>query len=412
MDLARMQQWKTILEHRQQLLSRRQAKYRDVDGLYPLHWACSGGPPVAVVQALLECYPSAARKVDQEGSSPLHFACHYGASASVVEALLSVNPDAIGLLDKYGRSPLYHAVDKSASMEVLQLLVRADASLITTPCLVWQQQQQQQEAPPPRAAAVRTPLYLAWTAVLSDYRARTSGKGKKWTKAQFLLQEACDDDDKPDQNLLMATIRMDLYLPAGVLELAVRSQGSSSSSLLYDGREALALAARMRQYSSARSRQVMECLLQAFPKAAAYDIIDTGQQQNALILAVESGKRWRQEGVDMLFAAAPEALQQRHTTTGLPPALLAATVVPQQAAPGDNDEEQQQLYYRFLSSPGDPFHLLSHKQQELLNRRPRRLIQQQQRPPEQKLDNLQDADTMQVETIFELVRANPAAVCW
>ena len=64
MDLVRMQQWDTILNHprRDELFRRRNAKYCDVDGLYPLHWACSGAPSTAVVQSLLEAYPSAARK--------------------------------------------------------------------------------------------------------------------------------------------------------------------------------------------------------------------------------------------------------------------------------------------------------------------------------------------------------------
>jgi hypothetical protein len=70
MDQVRMQQWDAIMI-RQEPIRRKEAKHRDLDGLYPLHWACSGGPPVAVVEALLETYPPAARKTDRDRSTPL-----------------------------------------------------------------------------------------------------------------------------------------------------------------------------------------------------------------------------------------------------------------------------------------------------------------------------------------------------
>ena len=140
-DLARMQQWDAILQQAPSKSRRRQAKYRDSEGLYPLHWAVAGGPPLAVVETLLAAYPSAIRKTDKEGSFPLHFAACYTASLDVVELLLSRHPAAVTHPDRYGRTPLYHATDKAARLSVLQLLSRDHPQVLTTPCHARRQRQ-------------------------------------------------------------------------------------------------------------------------------------------------------------------------------------------------------------------------------------------------------------------------------
>ena len=130
-DMARMQYWKKIIEHANR------GGQRDSDGLMPLHWACSAGPPIECVQALIDVYPSAARKKDREGSGslPLHFASHYSASSAVIDAVLKVYPQAASMQDRYGRTPLYHAVEKSLGIDVLSMLLRTDPSTATVPCL-------------------------------------------------------------------------------------------------------------------------------------------------------------------------------------------------------------------------------------------------------------------------------------
>jgi hypothetical protein len=159
-DMARMQQWTSILTH----VTRKGAKYCDADGLYPLHWACSGSPPLQVVQALLDVYPSASHKTDLEGSTPLHFATHYAAPIAVMELLLQAYPRAIKMQDKYGRTPLYHAVEKSLSIDVIKLLVQAELSCVILPCLP----KTKRSLAVSRETAVRTPLYMAWASVLKD----------------------------------------------------------------------------------------------------------------------------------------------------------------------------------------------------------------------------------------------------
>lgn len=192
LDLVRMQQWNAILSHPYagSLLRRRNAKVRDADGLYPLHWACSGGPPVTVIQALLEIYPSAARKDDKEGSTPLHYACHYSATLPVVEALLSVYPKAAHLQDRYGRTPLYHSVEKSANLSILKALIKVNPGAITTPCLPTHLRGEAPDCPTSllgggdmaRALALRTPLFQIWAEVIADSHTKAAYRGRNGTR--------------------------------------------------------------------------------------------------------------------------------------------------------------------------------------------------------------------------------------
>jgi ankyrin repeat protein len=376
MDLVRMQQWKTILDHPDHFFRRRNAKYRDADGLYPLHWACSGGAPVTIVQALLLAYPSAARKQDTEGSTPLHFACHYAASASVVEALVSVYPDASQRQDKYGRTPLYHAVDKSASLAVLQALIKVDLITATTPCLP---EPLRRGRTMTRGMAVRTPLFLAWAAVLADARTRQQRRGKPWDKAKLLLEAACPRDND-NNSLLCRAICMDLYLPEGVVPLLLPTVADE------DGHVPLSLAAATHHYSPERAQAVFQRLLTAFPTAAASQN-DLGQ--SPLALAVASGKTW--DEVQLLFAAAPQAIGWRDSVTGLPPTLVAATACPAYPPTDDNDMSWLEEI--------DPY--------QLMTRKHRLVRQERQRRPTVPRKNV---ETAQVETIFELLLADPTVV--
>ena len=421
MDLARMQQWKAIMEQRLQLLSRRQAKYHDVDGLYPLHWACSGGPPVSVIQALLECYPSAARKADKEGSLPLHFATHYGASAPVVAALLSVYPDAIHVQDQYGRTPLYHAVDKSASIEVIQMLTRADPSMITTPCLPVNIRSQisldqQHGLLVPRVIALRTPLFLAWASVLADQRSRDTCRGKIWDKAQLLLKTTLEyfAEHEPDitkpYRFITAAIVLDRFLPEGVVPLAIEI--CPDQLQIPDPRTRqlpLTIAAAVEHYSSRRCQQVLECLLQAYPQAAE---ARNRLGQSALAVAIASGKTWRRDGLGELFGAAPDAAWWRDQVTGLPPALLAATqeehadssrafIISANVNEMNNSKKGPDL--SALLETSDPYHLLTRKHHEQLKRRRQRFLS---KLPNESTSETVDRDLLQLETIFELLQAD------
>lgn len=494
-DLTRMQQWQFLLDHPALLKRRSQAKYRDSDGLYPLHWAAAAGgggssaaAVVAVVQALLETYPTAARRPDAEGSMPLHFAAHYGATVESIQVLLRAYQPAAQHLDRHGRSPLYHATDQSASRSVLQVLVHADPDQITTPCYprstVSSRQQQHQrllvrmkEGPKvttpdpcstgtrtmiPREMAIRTPLYLIWASALSDRLTRIQRRGKKWDKAVWMLQasyrhhhrcggggcraeeEAAashhhqwhsadqdDDDDETNGNLhcnhkmlAHATIAMDVYLPDPVLSLVIATYPETLRTLDSLGRLPLAAAvSRRSSCSSSSSSNAGHCnfspvvrleavvadLLHADPAAARHRNVATGR--SALMDAIVAGHVWWSTGSSVaavhggggvlrrLLRAAPEALELKDGTTGLPPALLAA--VPRNAPVVGRGESSS---VTSVNDAMDPCHLLTSKQREKLWK--------VEVPPQQQhaIMDRPDETAPQLETIYELLRANPAQV--
>ena len=325
-----MQQWSTVVAH----VNRKEAKHHDGDGLYPLHWACSGGAPIEVVEALLQVYRRAARKVDGEGSTVLHFACHYGAPAAVVDRLLREYPNATRKQDTFGRTPLYHAVTKSANGEVMEKLIQADPSSITTACHPAAVTASQV------ALNIHSPLYLAWVVILRDRQARQQRSGKKWNKAQLLLEAAyfhhletaSSGKKKPDAEtyfrMIPAVITMSSFLPHPVLELAIQAfpeQVREQDPIT--GRLPLHMAASS-MMEPHRADNAFRHLLQAHPEAAVQ--LDT-HRQTALVIAIESGKQWDQ-GVERLFRAGPNRLHTRDTRSGLAPAILAATATPPTSA--------------------------------------------------------------------------------
>jgi ankyrin repeat protein len=400
-DLARMQRWPAILQE----VTRREAKYHDMDGLYPLHWACSGGPPTKVIQALLDHYPSAARKVDSDGSTPLHFACHYSASVGVLEALLQVYPKAKGMQDNYGRTPLYHAVHKSAGMEVLDTLLKFDPTALTTPC-VPAQFREQGAGDSSRSLAVRTPLFLAWAAVMSDRRTREEKRGKTWDKANLLLQAAYQHyfnvsprGPRPFQSL-HAAISLDLYLPESVVPMITQAHPEQLEHADPNtGQLPLALAAGLSHHSASRSNTLIEVLLHGFPRAAQSR---DRHGRFPLSLAVASGKRGG-AGVDHLLRAAPDTLLWRDGQTGLMPALSAASAVAEKNEGGTDSG----LLSMGLSS--DPFDLLNTKQRESISR----LSERPAGPLPSSVDaavNTADPETRHVTTIYELINAHPSAI--
>lgn len=388
-DLARMQYWQSVLQQ----VTRRGAKYRDCDGLYSLHWACSGGPPSDVVQVLLDTYPSAARKTDKEGSNALHFATHYSASAAVVHALLSKYPKAASLQDRYGRTPLLHAVEKCAGMDVLEQLVQVDPSVITLPCLP----EGQRNAPTTRGIAQRTPLYMAWSAVLLDRNARESKRGRKWEKALFLLQSA----HKHTRNVkysfssmtlstfLGAAIELDLYLPTEVVPMAVTMHPEQLCERdEVSGRMPLLQAAAAPLVSRQRSDELISLLLQANPS-----VIKTRDRsgKSALQLALESGKPWS-AGVQRLFQANPDAIYWVDNA-GMSTALAAATV---STSIADSDVPSAEI-------DENPLGFLSPKYKEIMRRRRMEILKPS--VGEHKI-----TATEQVSTILDLLLADPSVI--
>jgi ankyrin repeat protein len=395
-DLARMQQWPAILQQ----VTRREAKYHDMDGLYPLHWACSGGPPTKVIQALLDRYPSAARKVDQEGSTPLHFACHYSASVGVLEALLRVYPKAIRMQDKYGRTPIYHAIAKSAGMEVLDILLKSDPTAVTIPCISARAREPGDSS---RSSAVRTPLFLAWEDVLADRQTREEKRGKKWDKATLLLQTAYQHYSnvtprQPQQfQSIHAALSLDLYLPESTVQIITQAHPEQLERADPNtGQLPLALAAGMSHYSASRFNALIELLLQGFPRAAQSR---DRQGQFPLSLALASGKRW-DAGVELLLRAAPDSIFHHDEQTRLVPALSAASAV---AEENDGGTDFGRASTGFSN---DPSGLLNTKQRERISRLPAGTLPCSM----DAAANTVDPETRHLTTIYELIKSHPSVI--
>jgi hypothetical protein len=399
MDMARMQQWSALVAH----VKRKEAKIPDGDGLYPLHWACSGGAPIEVVEALLQVYRRAARKVDREGSTVLHFACHYGASAAVVDCLLREYPKATQKKDKFGRTPLYHAVTKSANEEVMEKLIQADPSSITTPCHPAAATASQ------TALNVHSPLYLAWVVILRDRQAQQRRAGKKWNKAKLLLEaayshhlETTASGEKPDAEtsfrMIPAVITMSSFLPHSVLELAILAfpeQVREQDPIT--GRLPLHMAAFVMEPH--RADDAFRLLLQVYPEAAMQ--LDA-HKQTALVLAIESGKRWDQ-GVEQLFRTGPDRLHTRDTRSGLAPAILAATASPPTAA--NNIASETTNPAEDLPSYGLALPLTPRRSKDL---EWKNHLQRKRLQTDKASSASRDPGTLHVSTIYELLLQDPS----
>jgi Ankyrin repeats (3 copies) len=326
-DLALMQNWPQLLINLK--ARRREARERDIDGLYALHWAVSGGPPLEVVKALVKAYPGACKKVDSEGSNALHFASHYGGSVAMVELLLATYPKAVRVKDKYGRSPLYHAVDKAASIDVLRLLAGADPSMVTTPCKPNNHEKLEQGK---KSWDHLTPLYLAWVKVLADKRSAERCCGKIWDKARLLLDTAyrhkhgmAQSSDRAEAPLIPAILVLNGLLPEELAEVVIRQAGKEDLLRIDPvlGKNPLALVASMAELSQSRSGSLIRLLVEVCPSAAAHR---DREGRTALANAAASGKGW-DAGVESLLHAAPDALGWSDND-GMPPSLLAAASSP------------------------------------------------------------------------------------
>lgn len=319
MDLVRMQQWGTILALPR--LKKREVKLRDADGLLPLHWAASGSPPLPVIQALLQTYPSSVRKGDSEQSLPLHFAAHYSASLDVVLALKQAHPQAVLHQDKYGRTPLYHAADKNAPLNVLQALAWDDPATITTPCHLPESASRNLS----RERAIRTPLFLVWASVVSDRNARLSKQGKRWDKAIWMLTVAYQyrDDDTGTTNstpsittnILNAGVALDMFLPEPVVSLLVAKYPEHLKIPDRLGRLPLEVAVSTVSYALSRLQSVMDEILEADPQAMHRRNPVSGR--SVLAQAALSGQPWA--GVlDRLFRMAPQQIPVAYAASSVP----------------------------------------------------------------------------------------------
>jgi ankyrin repeat protein len=394
-DLARMQQWSRLIDR--VTFNKREARYTDSDGLMPLHWACSGGPPLEVIHALLQAYPRASRRVDSDGSTALHFACHYGGSVSVVYTLLEAYPEAVRIKDKYGRTPLFHAVNKASNVDVIRALINSEPLMVIEPCFPVSSDRPF-DTHDRWHLHHRTPLFMAWSAVTASQSRRRHRTERALDKAHLLLESAYIQlTSRRTYRVLHAAIMLDSYLPPHVIRLAIDHYPEQLRELDERvGRLPLALAADLR---SQRAPEVIQLLCKAFPQAArAFD----AQGQTALMIALASGKHWN-EGVKAIFDAAPGVLKMRDRQSRIYPALVAASVTNAQ-----HDEETRKIIEHKMTRGYSP---------NITSRHLRTQVQSivavdGEKAPHALEWNEFDAEARRLSTIYEIIQADPSIVKW
>ena len=248
-----------------------------------------------------------------------------------------------------------------------------------------------------RAIAQRTPLYMAWSAILLDRKARQSKRGRKWEKAHHLLEaafkhflkESAPNEKYYSYNFVSAAIYFDLYLPEEIVPMAVTMHPEYLTKEDDNTRRLpLLQAAASAMSSRRRSDEVISLLLEYYPAGA---MARDHHGKTALHLALESGKPWA-AGVSRLFDANPDALYWTDGN-GFAPVLSAASFVVKriECDASENFEDE------------NPLGLLSPKEKEILRRRRRQLL----KPTSGELGMM---DTEQLTTLLNLLSANPSVL--
>lgn len=408
-DLVRIQAWDSVIRRCATREGRREAKLRDIDGLYSLHWACSGGPTADAIRSLIKAYPKAAKNLDFEGSTPLHFACHYGIrSIEVLQLLIDACPAAVHRRDIYGRSPLWHAVEKRASADVLRLLLQADPSTALLPLvpasvrrkrsttnnhaieLTYRSMRQTSSTkkPPtsdneqeeqaksrskrkiPSSFTPATPLGLAWKQA-TYMNAHKRGRGKNtagWNKAVLLLKAAYHhislekyktsktlSIDFSVSNILHAALALNAYIPDGIIPFILQKSPEQAFERDQFGHLPLSIVLSAYFQGPSSRRDAIVKLLNINPKAASTPSAD-GRQP--LTIALENGILWN-EGIKDLIRANPKALQTIDKTRSrlyMYPFMIAAcaplpTVTNPISEPEDETHRVENIYKLLRSAP-------------------------------------------------------------
>jgi len=95
-----------------------------LSGYLPLHVALANGAPLAVIEVLLEAYPTAAKMTTKHGVLPVHYAAA-GLSVEILKALQLRYPAGAAGKDSEGNIALHYAAICNAPIEVFVTLLEA-----------------------------------------------------------------------------------------------------------------------------------------------------------------------------------------------------------------------------------------------------------------------------------------------
>ena len=141
-DLATLIQnrrWRTLLarlshnplEAEQDLNVMTRGGFVAASGFTPLHYVCERRPPVEVVNALLEAFPTAVMTRTMPGGClPLHVACTWYATSEVVAALLTADQGGASVTDELGNVALHSACFSGADESVIFSLLAAQPKAV------------------------------------------------------------------------------------------------------------------------------------------------------------------------------------------------------------------------------------------------------------------------------------------
>ena len=96
-----------------------QGKYRRT----PLHKVLEMGPPLDIVENIINCAPEALQMGDHIGMFPIHDACWNRASLEVIQALVKSYPESVKVTNNRGYLPLHCAFLFEISLDVLNFLI-------------------------------------------------------------------------------------------------------------------------------------------------------------------------------------------------------------------------------------------------------------------------------------------------
>lgn len=82
-------------------------RQRDAEGHVALHYACSRGAPLFIVEYLVERYPYGLQVKNIYKALPIHYACDRGASIDVIKFIVKTYPQALDQKAFFGNLPIH-----------------------------------------------------------------------------------------------------------------------------------------------------------------------------------------------------------------------------------------------------------------------------------------------------------------
>lgn len=122
LDLIESQDWDKFEEvalsnpNTFRIISRLISDCRELNGMTLLHACLRYGPPIKILDQMINLYPQALEVQDCLGRTPLHVAAGSGAFQWVIGLLTGNYPEACNIQDEGGHTPLHFACDTSCTL--------------------------------------------------------------------------------------------------------------------------------------------------------------------------------------------------------------------------------------------------------------------------------------------------------